>query len=401
MSSDGLLAACVVFLCLALPLSIAGANIGLAALSALALKPLFSGRNAWKREWNPVIGALVAYSVVGLLASAAGIEPSRSLREAAKDWHKPWALAALLLTLGSASKARVEKTLAAGFAAAAIIGLWQSATQRAGTAWLRAHAFVHPVTYGEMMAAAVLGGLCFWGRSEAGLQSASAKRWTTGFLALSCAALVLSQTRGAILGLAAGFAAVCLLDKALRRWALPVAGAMAAIVGLWELMPTGGRSLSALLHFQTRYADGVYNPYLARFELWSVAWHVFKDHPLCGVGPGNYNTVFTRYFKGSLDNESVWGSAHNLYLQQLAERGLVGLTALVAALAALTGRAFSRARRIPNAWNLWAWGAWTAFLVMNLTEVAFQNELVTTLFLFIWAWSEINKDAPAGKSSYA
>jgi hypothetical protein len=29
-----------------------------------------------------------------------------------------------------------------------------------------------------------------------------------------------------------------------------------------------------------------------------------------------------------------------------------------------------------------------AFIVMNLTEVAFQNELVATLLLFIWARAE-------------
>jgi hypothetical protein len=38
-----------------------------------------------------------------------------------------------------------------------------------------------------------------------------------------------------------------------------------------------------------------------------------------------------------------------------------------------------------------------AFLVMNLTEVAFQNELVTTFFLFVWALAETRREIPAGK----
>lgn len=392
MTLEDLTPAALTALALVLPLSIAATNVFLAALSALALAGLLKKPSAWKSEWNPALWALAAYGVAGLAVAAAGVAPLRSLREAAKDWHRAWALSAVLLTLAAAPRLRVERALAAGFGVSALYGLWQSATEHAGGIWMRAHARLHPVTYGDMMAAAVLGGLCFWARAEAGLDSPSVKRWTGAFLALALSALVLNQTRGALLGLGAGFAAVCWLDARLRRWALPAAGTAGGMLAVWELLPTGGRSLISVLRFQLHQGQG-FNPLLARWELWSVAWRMFKDHPLLGVGPGNYNTEFAKYFQGSLDNQAVWGSAHNLYLQQLAERGLVGLTVLLVVLGVFVRGAYARARREPSAWNLWAWGAWIAFLVMNLTETAFQTELAATFFIFLWACAQTRSPA--------
>jgi hypothetical protein len=462
MNSDDVLGAFLMLLGFTMPLSIAASNLALAGLTAGLFWAGWQRRLSWRSDWNPPLLALLAYAAVGFLTSLTGIQPARSLHEAAKDLHKIWTLAVLLLAFSAAPKTKVSARLAAGllsanfvaislwaltrgwlfwqngwgtgllellalmacaaavcmwvarqdtpnllapaplaagFAIAASVGVWQTATQHFGAVWMRAHSFMHPVSFGEMLAGFFLGALCFWGRIETAMASTTAKRWVAALLALTGTALVLNQTRAALLGLVVGFAAACRFDRQFRRWALPAAGLTLATLIAWELMPTGGRSFHLLLH-AARGPGGSLDPSLARVELWIVALRIFKDHPFFGVGPGNYNTAFPLYFQGSLDSQSSWGSSHNLYLQQLAERGLVGLTALVAALAALTGRAYTRARRNPSAWNLWAWGAWAAFLVMNLTEVAFQNELVTTFFLFIWAWSEAHKDAPAGQESH-
>jgi O-antigen ligase len=54
---------------------------------------------------------------------------------------------------------------------------------------------------------------------------------------------------------------------------------------------------------------------------------MFRDHPLLGVGLGNYGTLYLRYssiigIDARLENRS----AHSLYLEIAAERGLLGLT---------------------------------------------------------------------------
>jgi O-antigen ligase len=129
-----------------------------------------------------------------------------------------------------------------------------------------------------------------------------------------------------------------------------------------------------------------------RLALWDAAWSIFKDHLWLGVGPSNYATVFTDYHHGLIEGRAVWGSAHNIFLQHLAERGLAGLAALLALFGAFLSRAWAGARSAPGPAGLLALGVVTAFLVMNLTESAFQNEQITTLFLAIWAYT----DSPAG-----
>ncbi len=63
-----------------------------------------------------------------------------------------------------------------------------------------------------------------------------------------------------------------------------------------------------------------------RTPLWSAAWHAFKSQPLHGTGAGTYEFDWYRYrAPGSI----VVVDAHNLYLQVLAELGIVGFTLLV------------------------------------------------------------------------
>ena len=80
----------------------------------------------------------------------------------------------------------------------------------------------------------------------------------------------------------------------------------------------------------------------------------------------------------------AWGNAHNVYLHQLAERGFLGLILLLAALWLMLLGAWRAEQARRDAWTLWAAAATAAFLVMNLTEVAWQTEQVFTLFIFVW-----------------
>ena len=59
----------------------------------------------------------------------------------------------------------------------------------------------------------------------------------------------------------------------------------------------------------------------ARLPIWSHAWQTFLQHPLMGQGPHTFSYT-------SVDGIQVsW--AHNLYLETLAEQGILGLAALL------------------------------------------------------------------------
>jgi len=115
-----------------------------------------------------------------------------------------------------------------------------------------------------------------------------------------------------------------------------------------------------------------------------VAWHIAQDHPATGVGLGRYRETFERYHPERLDGEGTWGNAHNVYLHQLAERGLPGLLTLLVVLGTLLAGAWRAERARSDAWSLWAATTTAAFLVMNFTEVAWQTEQVATFLLFVW-----------------
>lgn len=55
-----------------------------------------------------------------------------------------------------------------------------------------------------------------------------------------------------------------------------------------------------------------------------IGWTMFSDHPILGVGVGNYNANFN-YYARELGLSHEAGAAHNLYLEIAAERGIFGL----------------------------------------------------------------------------
>ena len=92
-----------------------------------------------------------------------------------------------------------------------------------------------------------------------------------------------------------------------------------------------------------------------RIDLWRAAWHEFASGPVLGGGAGTYEQYWRQHRPTSLDVRD----AHSLYLEILAELGLVGLALLFLVLAAPL--AAVRSRRLPLVPA--ALGAYVAFLV--------------------------------------
>lgn len=369
----------------ALPLSIAGANMGWAlVLAALLYRRRLGDRPAWSAARGALELPLWAYLAAAVLTALLGLDPARSMRSMNQEAHKVWLYYLLSIALAAGSSRLPLAALAGGFAFASLTGIAQVFTGALSGAPVRAHAFVHPVTYGEQTAVGLLGAFCFLLSPPKETASGRPRRLLWLLAALLAAGLLLSNTRGAALGAAAGALAVLWLAPHRRRWS---AAALLVCSLSFIAMDLSHADRSFLNDVLGRGAAE--RPQLMRLTFWNVALRMGAEHPLTGVGLNNYRTAFNRYYSGPLEGGAKdWGDAHNLYLHQFAERGLLGAAALFWLLGAFWWRALSRAKAAPSAGNLWAYGTATAFLVMNLTETAFQIEAAWMLVFFVWLWAE-------------
>ena len=60
-----------------------------------------------------------------------------------------------------------------------------------------------------------------------------------------------------------------------------------------------------------------------RLQIWQAGGRMFLDHPILGVGPGQFPTAFGTIYSGQV--HGAWMEAHSLLLQVTCELGLMGL----------------------------------------------------------------------------
>lgn len=73
-----------------------------------------------------------------------------------------------------------------------------------------------------------------------------------------------------------------------------------------------------------------------RLELWKGALLMFRESPVFGTGYGDFEPDIKRFIQeGKIKDISVTLYAHNIFLQSLATRGIVGFAVLITLIAAL------------------------------------------------------------------
>jgi O-antigen ligase len=370
-------------LCCVFPASIALMNVTLGILTgAVAFEALHRRRIDVLPGWEMPAAALLLYLLVGMAATAFALDPRLAQKAWSKDFHKMWCLLLLVTALAQDRFRAAWRPLAVGILPVCAAGALQAAFLHDHEGRLmRAHGAVHPVTFGGMLALYFVAAVPFALDEK---PDGPPRRRALVFLALVGATLLLNQTRVAALSVAAGLAVLAACEPRLRRlwpWAVT---AMAATIAAWELLPFKRpliRPLAAIAHALIHGGPigGNASSLGQRLLIWGAAWRMFLDHPWLGVGAGCFGDAFTKYSGGVvIDGQTVWGSAHNLLLHQLASRGLIGTLALGGVLAAFG----VRVRRSPAALALFA-----AFLVFNIAEIGWETEQLATLWLFLTVWT--------------
>jgi len=138
-----------------------------------------------------------------------------------------------------------------------------------------------------------------------------------GILILATAA---TMSRGGFIGLAA---VLFMLSLRLPRKLLSMTLVIVMIVGLVTLAPSKYWTEVRTISTSTDENDTGYK----RLYLWKIAWRMFLDNPILGVGPANYqyNNFFYEDEKETSRGYHIWGRvSHSVYFTLLPEYGIVG-----------------------------------------------------------------------------
>jgi len=340
----------------------------------------------WRRV---ATGCLVGY----VAFSAASAMWAHSWRDALgrTALEATWVL--LAVGVGWALRPRWLGSLARGIVVVsvvvAILSTWywierQGATDRLGWGW--------PIANPLFVAAVLLPGLIFavagTARSlAAAVQAHSGPAWRAA-AAYGAAAIVLAVTiwmtdsRGPML--AAGVGLVALPLFVLRgRGRLVAGGAALALIVL------AGVAVGATGLYRGAFRQRTMQE---RFHIWRYALDMWREQPAAGWGAGSYQLVADSLSgPDRLARPEVLGSAwadhaHNEYLEQLADLGVVGLLLTVAALGATwLGVLTRRDEGVADGWVVAAAGAALAALAAEESfNVALRLEPLPVVMGTVW-----------------
>jgi putative inorganic carbon (hco3(-)) transporter len=209
--------------------------------------------------------------------------------------------------------------------------------------------------------------------------------------ALFSAGVIMSWSRGAWLGLAAGLAAVLLaLPRKPAHSVLMLAGIAGLSAGLWisGLLPASITDRLASAFTDTFSASDVRGvditsanyAVVERLAHWQAAFSMAEARPFTGVGLGGYENAYPDF--RLINWKFPLGHAHNFYLNVFAETGIIGLVGYLVMWGGILWLTW-RARAHPDASArgvvIGLFGTWTYFSVHSLTD----NLLVNNLFLHL------------------
>jgi O-antigen ligase len=152
-----------------------------------------------------------------------------------------------------------------------------------------------------------------------------------GAAALSIAGLMLTLTRGAVVGFA-GSLVVLLFWRPFRRVAIVLLALAALYTAINFNAIAHSREISVIGTRLSTVSQGA-SAGGERLLIWKTAPSIIAAHPLLGVGAGNFYTVSLEY--GLSEGGQPFEHAHDLALTIATERGLFALALLIWFLAAV------------------------------------------------------------------
>jgi len=395
---DLVLGILLVLLALTATLSVAVSQAVLGAALVVLVLRWARGRSPRRAgvEWPAL--ALVAWALAVIPFSH---EPGQSALYA-RRWYllvPIWVGASAIGALGGSWRRHALIALAAGAVASAALGFW-SFVRKGGAHYRddgqlagRAEPLAGYMTGAGLL---MLVGLVLLAALLL-VRSSRWRLWVLAALAIVGTGLLLTLTRSAWLGFAAGAALIVALWRA--RWL----AALAAVGVVVILLLPGALKTRLLSAF-----DPADRANAQRVLMWQTGWQWVQEHPLTGVGDCDYKNLYRAHHAGDPDVE-IQGHLHSNLVMFATAWGVPGFLLAVGFLAAVLWRLWRRWRRLSAAmarrgppapapdgpavpadhldlariWCLGAMGAWVGLMVAGLFEWNFGDAEVALLLWLI------------------
>jgi hypothetical protein len=344
---------------------------------------------AWAFGRRQGIRATRAYGVYGLFVLAAGASllfttnPAEGLANLIELLF--FVLLYLLILNTIDTPAKVWTLLGAwlaGMSVAAAYGLYHYALGTTTTEFLALNArrlvgtHMDPNFFGALLATTIVLSLALWWR----VRRPAGRLAIAGALAMAAAALMLTLSRGAMVG--AGVGLVMLLALTPRRWRFAVAlGCAICAVSLTDLPDRKGRRSVWTLRQRLARVSASGDPNRAnRMHGLYIAGVIFSQHPIFGSGLETFRDKMAP-FSSRFSLPAVY-SCHTAPALILAETGAVGFLLFNAFLVMVVLGVFRLARGSPNSETSVLARHFTAALVALLV-VGVTIDLLYSRFVWI------------------
>ncbi|MBI3115170.1 MAG: O-antigen ligase family protein [Candidatus Kerfeldbacteria bacterium] len=196
--------------------------------------------------------------------------------------------------------------------------------------------------------------------------------WLVAAVAANLLALYFTFSYGGYVALASGVAVLGLFSRVYRKYVVIIA-ALVVVVGFLQI---GTDKFRRLGDFTGRSSAHV------RVQIWQASWRIIREHPLVGIGPGNFEPAYREAIPHIVFPPLEWLVAlpHSFPLAVASQTGLVGVAAFVWLLAA-----FFRAARQRRDWlGATLTAAMVALLVHGLVDTPyFKNDLALLFFALL------------------
>ncbi|OVE77435.1 hypothetical protein BVX98_02740 [bacterium F11] len=132
-----------------------------------------------------------------------------------------------------------------------------------------------------------------------------------------------------------------------------------------------GRALTIFAPCQGSQSDQISRS--MRFYLWEDAFRKIKETPVMGVG---LRGVALKIQSQEIKDDRTWSETHNIFLQVLLERGIIGLGLYLWLLIC----AFRILWQLPQPWRQATLSIFIAFIIIGLTESWVNDKEISLLF---------------------